>query len=145
MVHLPPASSHAPVVLVGTDFSETAALALAEAGRLAARLDGTLRVVHVRGVSEREWRPDGVARAWLAGRSTDCPELEVRKGTPWVELSRVAEECDAAFVVVGTHGRTGVQPVALGSTAARISLASSRPVVLVNGRTSPSRSTPEGV
>jgi nucleotide-binding universal stress UspA family protein len=125
-----------PVVLIGTDFSEVSAHALAEARVLALLLGGSLRIVHV---SERPgsipWSPDADAEMWLSRSRTAPGAIETRSGTPWIELARFAEECGAALVVVGTHGRTGFQTVALGSTASRLTLLSPRPVLLVNGRT----------
>ena len=51
-----------------------------------------------------------------------------------MELVRVAGERGAQMIVVGTHGRSGFQPVALGSTAARLALLSPRPTLLVGSR-----------
>ena len=38
------------------------------------------------------------------------------------------------MIVIGRHGRSGYQPIELGSTAARIGLAAHCPVVLVGDR-----------
>jgi nucleotide-binding universal stress UspA family protein len=73
----------------------------------------------------------GEARSWLEAIGVPASAVTVRRGTPWVELVRVAEDRGAKVIVVGTHGRSGFQPIALGSTATRIALLSPRPTVLV--------------
>lgn len=124
-----------PVVLVGTDFSDVAGHAVAEARVLALLLGGSLRIVHVtEHAASMPWRPDADAESWMSRSRTPVGTIETRSGTPWIELARFAEECGAALVVVGTHGRTGFQTVALGTTASRLTLLSPRPVLLVNGR-----------
>jgi nucleotide-binding universal stress UspA family protein len=131
-----------PVVLVGTDFSEAAGNAMAEARVLSLRLGGSLRLLHVtERTSSGPWQPDGRAVDWLMRANSPAASVETRSGTPWVELARFADECGAALVVVGTHGRTGFQTVALGTTAARLTLLSPRPVLLVSGRPAPRAAT----
>jgi nucleotide-binding universal stress UspA family protein len=121
---------------VGTDFSAGAAAALAEARRMATRLGLELAVVHVvEGYGAGTWREGGEAERWLAGGALRLDDLVVRNGLPWIELVREAERTGAAMLVVGSHGRSGFQPVALGSTATRLGILSPRPVLLVNPRT----------
>jgi nucleotide-binding universal stress UspA family protein len=47
-------------------------------------------------------------------------EVRVVDGSPADEIVRVAEDVGAELVVVGTHGRTGVARLALGSVAERV-------------------------
>jgi nucleotide-binding universal stress UspA family protein len=124
-----------PCILVGTDFSAGAAAALAEARRIAAPLGLELAVVHVvEGYGAGTWRAGGEAERWLADGAVRLDDLVVRSGLPWIELVREAERTGAAMLVVGSHGRSGFQPVALGSTATRLGILSPRPVLLVNPR-----------
>jgi nucleotide-binding universal stress UspA family protein len=120
-------------VLVGTDFSPIAARALEEGRRLAGRLGMDIEVLHVREGSRRSlpWAPDPAVGSWLQGAGVPTDALVVRSGTPWLEIVRYAQERPTGMVVVGTHGATGYQPLALGATAARLAIMSPRPVVLV--------------
>jgi nucleotide-binding universal stress UspA family protein len=47
----------------------------------------------------------------------DC---RVTDGDPAAQVYRVAQELDAELLVIGTHGRTGLARLALGSTAERL-------------------------
>lgn len=133
------------MIIVGIDFSPTAAVAVAEARVLAERLECALEVVHVReALRPVPWAPCGEELAWLDGADLDAVEVTVRRGTVWVELVRVAAERRADLIVIGTHGRTGFQPVALGTTAARLALLSPRPIVLVGSRELRPRESPGG-
>ncbi len=55
----------------------------------------------------------------------------VRKGVPFQEIVQAAEELGADLIVVGTHGRTGLKHVLLGSTAERVVRHASCPVLVV--------------
>jgi universal stress protein A len=60
------------------------------------------------------------ATAWVADLATrngiDASAVNVIIGTPAVEIRRMAEELDADLIVLGTHGRHGLE-LMLGSTA----------------------------
>ena len=61
------------------------------------------------------------------------PEVQtiVREGSAAQTILRVADELDAALLVVGTHGRTGFMRVALGSVAEAVVRRSTRSVLTV--------------
>lgn len=124
-------------VVVGTDFSEAAGAAYAAARDLARITGARIDLVHV---SESEWcdSDSGFARSsrareWLESSGVPDAELYCREGTPWIELLRHAEAENARFIVVGSHGATGFQPLAPGSTTARLLLRSKIPVLVVPG------------
>jgi nucleotide-binding universal stress UspA family protein len=121
-------------VVVGTDFSDAAGVALQEARRLALLLGVDLTVVHV--VEDRLVARDagGVAASWLGSHGLESVELVVRQGQPWVELARYAAEVKPTLLVVGSHGESGFQPLRIGSTASRVSMHAGCPVVLVSPR-----------
>ena len=122
-------------VVVGTDFSDTAGVALSEARRLAELLGTHVEVVHVvDGGRAAGWGEDGEAGTWLKSARVDPADLIVRYGNPWVELARFAAEAVPTLLVVGSHGQSGYQPLAIGSTATRISVHARCPVVLVSPR-----------
>lgn len=66
-----------------------------------------------------------VARAKLRGR----PLLV--EGLPQEEIPRTARRTKAALVVVGTHGRTGLARLLMGSVAARVIGTSPCPVLTI--------------
>lgn len=127
-------------LLVGTDFSDGAAAALDEARHLAERMRCAIRVVHVV-ESERasEWQPSDEARQWMTTAQVEEAAVDVRFGRAWVELARYADACRPEFVVVGSHGSSGYQPVSMGATAQRLSLTARHPVLLVSPRRSVAR------
>lgn len=47
-------------------------------------------------------------------------EVEVREGDPWREVVDTAEEMEADLVVIGTHGRGGLDRYVLGSVAEKL-------------------------
>lgn len=55
----------------------------------------------------------------------------IRKGEAYAEISRAARELNADLIVMGTHGRTGLPHVLLGSVAERIVRTASCPVFSV--------------
>jgi nucleotide-binding universal stress UspA family protein len=123
------------MLIVGTDFSPQAAAAAFTARSLAMRLGVQLRCAHIRQFQAAgAWEPSSVERAWLHAARVGEDEMAIRRGTPWVELVRLAMELRAETIVVGTHGHSGFQPVGLGSTAARLALLSPVPTLLVGGR-----------
>lgn len=122
-------------VLVGTDFSAGSTAALAEARRLAVRLRCNVHVMHVvEAVPASDWSPGDQALSWLRDVELEEAGLDVRFGSPWIELARGADACSPAFLVVGSHGASGYQPVSMGTTAERLSLHARHPVLLVGAR-----------
>jgi nucleotide-binding universal stress UspA family protein len=120
------------MVIVGVDFSAASARAVDKARALATRMNAEVEIVHVR-QSPRPgaWSPDPEEADWLAAVGEPASRITLRVGTPWVELVKVADERRALLIVVGTHGRSGFQSLALGTTAARLALLSPRPTLLV--------------
>ena len=55
----------------------------------------------------------------------------IYEGIPHVEIIRSADENKADIIVMGTHGRTGLSHVLLGSVAERVIRTSSIPVLSI--------------
>ena len=55
----------------------------------------------------------------------------VRVGTPFLEIVRYAKETGIDLIVIGTHGRSGLAHVLLGSTAEKVVRKSPCPVLTV--------------
>lgn len=85
-------------------------------------------VAEVMGEGARETAAEGVELANAAGFDAD-PLVEV--GSPvWQRIVQVADENDAAVVVIGSHGRSGVSYVTMGSVATAVAHHSKRPVLI---------------
>ena len=72
-----------------------------------------------------------VARARASGARASALLLE---GMPHEVIARAARSRKADLVVIGTHGRSGLAKLFLGSVAARLVTLSPRPVLTVRGR-----------
>jgi nucleotide-binding universal stress UspA family protein len=147
-------------VLVAVDFSECSWLALARADELAKALGAELDLLHVWqapafvspeamvGVTPREQTlgqlvhresekalDDFVARAKSAGFSIGSARLV--DGEPARTIVEEAERGDYDLIAIGTHGRTGLSHLLLGSVAEKVVRKASRPVISV--RETPAR------
>ena len=72
-----------------------------------------------------------VARARKAGVRATAVLLE---GSPHEQVPRAARRARADLLVIGTHGRTGVTKLLLGSVAERLVRVTPCPVLTVRGR-----------
>ena len=68
-------------------------------------------------------------------------DVEVAVGHPADTIVRVAQERGADLIVMGTHGRTGLQHVLLGSVAEKVVRLAPCPVLTVRDK-NPGRSGP---
>lgn len=75
---------------------------------------------------------DGASLAKDAGFSARGLELET--APTWKGIVHLAEEHDASLIVLGSHGRTGLTSVLLGSVAEAVSAHSRRSVLIVHRR-----------
>jgi len=128
----PEASSR---ILVATDFSESAEPALAAAAVEADRRGVDLAIVHALDVAHpalAAFDASAVLPAvTIEALRTACNEMLtatrerlhasgpalVVEGAPAGAIAHTAKDLHASLVVVGTHGRTGLKRVALGSVA----------------------------
>lgn len=135
-------------VVFATDFSRASGPAWRTALDLAHSAGARLRIVHVR-------RPfaEGQALRWAyaeaerdvlaeAGKRLDRLRDAARRkgvradaivlhGTPHEAIGRAARMVPDAWIVVGTHGRTGLSGALLGSVAARVVATAPCPVLTV--------------
>lgn len=142
-------------ILHPTDFSKASAPALAKAVELARRERAELCLVHVvappavlledsfmtaktwaemttggRRQAQRRLAPL-VARAKRAGVRARAAVLE---GIPFEEIVRESRRRRADLIVMGTHGRSGMARLFLGSVASRVLALAACPVLTVRGR-----------
>jgi len=66
--------------------------------------------------------------AWAATHDV-CQHVAV--GTPYVEIVRYADEHHIDLIILGTHGRTGLQHVLMGSVAERVLRQANCPVLTI--------------
>ena len=139
------------IIVHPTDFSEEAAAAEREAVRLARRLGAELLILHVSveaplygespfGMADVTRVFEGQAR-WAEARLTERAEALTRDGVPTRWRRRVggvhetvcdtAREEAAEYIVIGTHGRGGLDRFMLGSIAERVVRSAPCPVVTV--------------
>ena len=125
-------------VLIATDGSDVAANAATVGITLARALEATVHALSV--VEER--RGDESARRDRRESNAETVATEaaeagcdadsiVRHGRPSTEILTCADEVDADLVVVGTHGRTGVRQLVLGSVALEVIREAHHPVLSV--------------
>lgn len=123
-------------ILYATDFSRYSDAALPFALSIARKYGSKIFAVHV--VSLSPFTNSSPTQAWQAlvaqgvreaqeamsrvkGRWSHVPhETLLRKGEVWSELSKLIEEKGIDLVVCGTHGRTGLSKVVMGSVAEEI-------------------------
>ncbi len=137
-------------ICCAVDFAAPSRAAMEQAADAARRYDAELALVHViapippadidlaassaemaRITAEKQeemleaWRVDAEQRAGRAVRS------HLLRGNPTDEIVRFAREERCDLLVVGTHGRSGVARVVLGSVAERVGRQSPCPVLVV--------------
>ena len=136
-------------ILVPTDGSVEGERAVAHALDLAAVHDATVHAVHVvdtasyAGMSmEASWEGLGrllrsdadeavtAVEELAAGTGVDVSTAVV-EGSPSREIVRYAEGNDCDLVVMGTHGRGGIDRLLLGSVAEKVVRAAAVPVLTV--------------
>lgn len=120
-------------ILVPTDFGQASDAALAQARELAAALGASLHLVHV--VEDAE-RADALAASLEAALGHQTALLSGPTARTIVEYA-----ADRAFdlIVMGTHGRTGVAHLLLGSVAEQVVRTAPCPVLTVRERRAPAR------
>ncbi|PSQ03885.1 stress response protein [Halobacteriales archaeon QS_6_71_20] len=136
-------------ILVPTDGSDGVERAVRHAVDLAVRHGATVHALYVvnsasyagmpmesswEGIDEllRSDAEDAVSLVEAVGDDHDVPvETAIVDGSPSAEIVRYAEDADCDLVVMGTHGRGGIDRLLLGSVAEKVVRASSVPVLTV--------------
>ena len=136
-------------VMVAVDFSETSKNALAYGTNLARAFGARLHVLHVADVistSAAQFYPEGPGdpeakaielgtrqlRAHLAAEGIIGAYTDVRVAPdPAIDIVDYAKEIHADLIVIGTHGRTGVSRLIMGSVAEHVVRTAPCPVLVV--------------
>jgi nucleotide-binding universal stress UspA family protein len=140
-------------VLFATDFSTTSEAALPYAVAICRRFGGTLSAAHVLSEASLLMMTGGVDYVSMGTIYEDAhteakEKLElmsagfegishrnyVRHGQVWKQLEGIVEENEVDLIVVGTHGRSGLGKLLLGSVAEDILRHAPCPVLTVGPR-----------
>ena len=133
------ATAHFERILCSTDFSPFSTQALRHALAIARQFGSRLKVIYVipnlfpggesiYGGAPWLRTPDFRQQAEKDMHDFLAParearinhEIEIRDGDPWREIVAVAEQMPADLVVLGTHGRSGLDHLFLGSVAEKL-------------------------
>ena len=136
-------------ILVPTDGSTEGERAVAHASELALTHDADLVTVFVVNTASYGGLPmetsiEGITQVLeeeaetaidrveaIAGRRDIAVDGRIVRGTPSKEIVRAAAAADCDLVVMGTHGRGGIDRLLLGSVAERVVRAAPIPVLTV--------------
>lgn len=58
-------------------------------------------------------------------------EIHIREGKPHEEILKLADELDVEMIVIGSHGRKGLERAIFGSVAERVTRMAKVPVLIV--------------
>jgi nucleotide-binding universal stress UspA family protein len=138
-------------ILFATDFSEGSENAFDYALSLARNFSSRLHIIHVinepvdlRGFyvphisfekleQEIEAGAEKMMAKFCAARMKDFSNFEtsIVTGIPYEEILKKAEDDKSSLIVLGTHGRSGLDHILFGSTAERVVRKSACPVLTV--------------
>lgn len=142
------------IVLLATDFSDAAEAAETQGLDLARRLGAEVVYVHVgtepslygegpfgmarvQSVYEaqRRWATDQLARRVERARGGGvAARFLLPDGVPHQAIVEAAEQEHADIIIIGTHGRSGLERIFLGSVAERVVRLAPCPVLTVRPR-----------
>lgn len=138
-------------ILIAVDFSENSECAFDYALTLATQFDAELTIIHVinepvdlRGfyvphISFEQLEKE-IEESAVTMMETFCSSKlgtfsnytsKILTGIPYDEITATAARIGASLIVMGTHGRTGLDHLLFGSTAERVVRAASCPVLTV--------------
>ena len=138
-------------ILTAIDFSESSDFAFEYALTLARQFQAELTIMHVinEPVDLRGFYVPHISFEQLEKEIEEGAEKMMEKfcqtkmgdftryttavvaGIPYEEILRKAEETGASLVVLGTHGRTGIDHLIFGSTAERVVRSAACPVLTI--------------
>ena len=138
-------------IVVATDFSECSQRALDLALEVASKFDSKLTLVHsweappysiAGGIFVAVDIATPIEHAAVAALAKATAELQlrmpsatslIRSGSPWEEVIAAATSVHADLIVLGTHGRRGLNRALLGSVAEKVVRMARIPVLTAHG------------
>ena len=132
-------------IIFATDFSAASTSALAYAAALARDSGAILVITHIEElpvsypggemVFIQPDYPNPVLKTMLEAVVPKDPavryEHQLRMGAAADEIVRMAQEMDADLIVIGTHGRTGLRRILMGSVAEGVMRRATCPVLTI--------------
>lgn len=143
-------------ILCPVDFSDYSDYAMSYAAMLAGKFEAKLTLLHVVAPAMVPLPGDAMTpmmrQVDIADIADTCKErlakaagdfaksgfainCRVTNGVPFMEILRVAEELGVDLIVMGTHGRSGLAQIMIGSVAERVVRKACCPVLTVKRRT----------
>lgn len=140
-------------ILFAIDFSENSSKILPYVLALSEKFNSTIHLIHVVEDLSRwgsgsyvphlplkSWKEDALEGAQKAmdrvcnEQLQSCPNFRrlIEYGDPAVEILKAIEKEDIDLVVMGTHGRKGLEHTIFGSVAENVVKKSSAPVLVIN-------------
>lgn len=142
-------------ILVPTDLSETSTAALSQARQFVEKFGSTITVLHaeqfeappyftkaqLNGLEEQRRSVMKEAFDFVGDESAEIlgqkPQTLVVGGVPTKAIREACESEDPDLVIMGTHGRSGVERFWVGSVTERVIRESRRPVLAVHAKSRP--------
>lgn len=136
---------HNKIILIPTDFSEVCGNAISHGVRLAQTMDCSVCILHVINKETRAYlKKKNVEVDYVDKRLKDYKKYYEKKyavnidylaieGSIFEIINQVAKDIKATLMVLGTHGKKGLQHV-FGSYALRVVIDSPVPVIVVQKR-----------
>ena len=138
-------------ILVPVDFSSASNKAFLYAREMADCWDGELHLVHILDTdflsgavhitiepldeSVAKWRKRAEEKLKAIYHDEDGPELDgeihIRKGKPHEEILQIADDIEADMIVIGSHGRKGLERAIFGSVAEKVTRMAKVPVLVI--------------
>lgn len=137
-------------ILVPVDFAASSNKAFLYAKELVKWWEGELHVIHVLDTeflsgavhitiepldeSVTKWKKraeEKLKNIYHVGGKDLEGEIHIKEGKPHEEILKLADELDVEMIVIGSHGRKGLERAIFGSVAERVTRMAKVPVLIV--------------
>jgi len=138
-------------ILVPVDFSSSSNKAFLYAREMGECWDGELHLIHIldteflsgavhitiepleESVAKWEKRAEEKLKAIYSEKGGEQlrGEIHLRRGKPHEEILKIAKELDVDMIVIGSHGRQGLERAIFGSVAEKVTRMANCPVLVI--------------
>lgn len=122
-------------ILVPTDFSEVGNAAVLQAVEIAKLHNGVVHLLHVVESKKNETRDECLTILKQSAQATSYAQFEyiIEEGDIFSTIDSVAERIGADLIIMGTHGKVGLQKL-LGSNALKVIDSTKVPLMVVQNK-----------
>lgn len=122
-------------VLVPTDFSEVCESAILQAIEVVKNNSGTVHILHVLTSKDSDVVEKSEEQLKALSQKFEYKNIEIHseKGDIYTTINNVAEELMVDIIIMGTHGKVGLQKI-LGSFAQKVVDSTKIPVIVTQGK-----------